>query len=69
MIERKRYLELCRKNSVSPNSVNLIYQGSKYYPLALKIWFDGNGKTRNTAEMVDCVSRTKLYCDVKDVSE
>ena len=68
-MERKRYLELCQKNVVEPNSVNVIYQSGKYYPLCLKIWFNGNGETKNTAEMIDCVSRTKLYADVKDVSE
>lgn len=68
-MDRKRYLELCQKNAVEPNCVNVIYQSGKYFPLALKVWFDGNGVTKNTAEMVDCVSRTKLYCDVGDVSE
>lgn len=68
-LDRKRYLELCQRNAVDPNSVNVIYQNAKYYPLALKIWFNGNGETKNTAEMVDCVARSKMYCDVKDVSE
>ena len=68
-MERKRYLELCQRNAVSPDSVNVIYQGCKYYPIALKIWFNGKGETKNTAEMVDCVSKTKLYANVKDVSE
>lgn len=68
-MERKRYLELCRDNSINPNSVIVLYQNGKYHPLCLKIWFNGNGETKNTAEMVDCVSRTKLYADVKDVSE
>ena len=68
-VERKRYLELCRDNSINPNSVIALYQGGKYYPLCLKIWFNGNGEAKNTAEMIDCVSRTKLYADVKDLSE
>lgn len=68
-MDRSRYLELCQRNAVDTNSVNLIYQSGKYYPLALKIWFNGNGETKNTAEMVDCISRSKLYCDVRDVSE
>ncbi len=68
-MERKRYLELCQKNAVKIHSVNVIYQGGRYYPLALKIWFDGEGKTKNTAEMVDCNAGSKLYCDVKDVCE
>lgn len=68
-MDRKRYLELCQINSVNPNSVIVFYQNAKYHPLALKIWFNGNGGTKNTAEMVDCLSRTKLYADVKDVSE
>lgn len=45
-MDRKRYLELCQRNAVEPNSVNVIYQSGKYYPLALKIWVDGNGKTK-----------------------
>lgn len=68
-MDRKRYLELCRDNSIEPNSVIVLYQNGKYYPLGLKIWFNGNGETKNTAEMVDCVSQTKLYANVKDVSE
>lgn len=69
-MDRKKYLELCQKNAVQPNSVILIYQGGRYYPLALKIWFNGNGETNNTAEMVDCsASRSKIYCDIRDVCE
>lgn len=68
-MERNRYLELCKKNSLDPNSVILTYRGFKYYPLGLKVWFDGQGNTKNTAEMVGCYSRTKLYADVKDVNE
>ena len=68
-MERKHYLELCQKNAVNPDGVNVIYEGHKYYPLSLKIWFNWKGETKNTAEMLDCNSRSKLYCDVKDVSE
>lgn len=68
-MDRKRYLELCQKNSIDTNSIVVFYEKHRYHPLGLKIWFNGNGETKNTAEMVDCVSKTKLYADVKDVSE
>ena len=68
-MERKRYLELCQKNMVDINSVKVIYDGMEYYPRALKIWFDFDGRTKNTAEMADCKAHSKLYCDVKDVYE
>lgn len=68
-MERKKYLDLCQKNSVYPESETIIYQGGSYYPLALKIWFDKDGVVKNTAEVVDCISKTKLYCDIKDISE
>jgi hypothetical protein len=69
MIERKRYLELCQMNSVYPKSVVVLFNNGKYHPLALKIWFNGDGATKNTAEMMDAVSHTKLYCDIKDICE
>lgn len=68
-MDRKRYLELCPKNSISPNSVIVFYGGGQYFPLSLEIWFNGHGETRNTAKMMDFVSKTTLYADVKDVSE
>lgn len=68
-MERRRFLELCQRNAIDPDSVNVIYQGCKYHPIALKIWFNSKGEAKNTAEMIDCTSRTKLYADVKDVLE
>ena len=68
-MDRKQYLELCQKNAVYPNSVFLLYDGIKYYPLALKVWFDGRGETKNTAVMVECASMSRLHCDLRDVDK
>lgn len=62
-------MSYAKKNSVYPESETINYQGGSYYPLALKIWFDKDGLAKNTAEVVDCISKTKLYCDIKDISE
>lgn len=69
MIDRKRYFELCQKNSVVPNSVNVIYQGGEYYPQALKIWFNSQGKTMNTAVLIDVNLNSITNCSLEDIEE
>lgn len=69
MIERKRFLELCRENAVIADSVIVCNNGIKYHPLGLNIWFNDNGETKNTAVLADIKANCVVYADVAEVSE
>mgnify|MGYP003300668860 CR=1 FL=1 len=66
MIERKKYLEMCQYNSIYPKTVVVEYQGIKYYPEKLIIWFK-NGETKNTARMISAFGTSGIECDLSDV--
>lgn len=66
MNDRKRYLEMCQHNSVYPKSIIVEYQGAKYHPQKLVVWFDG-GKPKNTARMVSVVGYSVIECDLSEV--
>ena len=64
-MERKRYLELCQRNAVTPETKKVLLDGTKYYPDRIEVWFDGSGKTINTAVLKDtkakrCVVKANL---------
>ena len=71
-MERKRFLELCQKNSVYEKSVLVLYDGCEYYPKKIQVWFDKKGKTKNTAILLDknlnCVVEANLE-KVDEVNE
>ena len=69
MIERKRFLELCRENAVNADSVMVYKDGIKYHPLGLNIWFNDKGETKNTAVLADIKANCVIYADVAEVSE
>ncbi len=69
MIERKRFLELCRENSVNADSVIVIYDNIKHHPLGLNIWFNDKGETKNTAVLCDIKANCVVYSDIAEVSE
>jgi hypothetical protein len=66
-MDRKKYLELCQKNSVYPNSEKVNYKGAEYYPKALKVWFDNKGIPQNTAVIEDVNSNSVTYCKLSEV--
>lgn len=69
MIERKRYLELCQKNAVYPDSVIVYYKGSKYYPISYLMWFDEKGRAQNSAILHSVSSRTHTQVKLLEVCE
>lgn len=69
IVERKRYLELCQKNSVYEKSVLVLHDGTEYYPQKIQVWFDKKGKTKNTAILLDKKSNSVVHCRVEEVFE
>lgn len=61
-MERKRYLELCQKNSVYKNSVVVLVGDVEYYPQKIQVWFDEKGKTKNTAILLD-KNKNSILCE------
>lgn len=68
-MERNRYLQLCQQNSVYPNSIEVEADGIRYRPDHLIIWFDKQGKTQNTAKLVEIKSLSVRYEKVEKVNE
>ena len=68
-MERNRYLQLCQQNSVYPNSVEVEVDGIRYRPDHLIIWFDNQGKTQNTAKLIEIKSLSVRYEKVEKVNE
>lgn len=68
-MERNRFLQLCQKEAVVPKSVIVYYDGAKYYPENLTIWFNENGETQNTARRVAVVGCSMVCARVSDVEE
>lgn len=66
-MERKHYLELCQKNAVKIESVFVEYNGSKYIPVALSLWFNEKGEGQNTAVMSDLNKNSIINCRLQDV--
>ncbi len=68
-IERKRYLEICRQNSIHDKSEYVWYNSIKYYPYQYILWFDKKGNTRHSALMRSEVQKSTLQCDLADIDE
>lgn len=76
-MDRKEYLQLCQKCSVLPErsfgtknvplELTVMYNGIRYYPAELRIWFDKNGNTRNTAVLHDMYANSVTNCDLERV--
>ena len=69
MIERKRYIELCQKNAVYPDSVIVYYKGGKYYAISYLMWFDEKGKVQNSAILHSALSRIHTQVKLLEVWE
>lgn len=70
MIERAEYLKKCQTFAVLSEG-RVMYQGMRFYPYALKIWFTPKGETRNTAILKDsmgCIVECRLE-EVEDIHE
>lgn len=69
MIERKKYLEMCQKNAIYPNSIKVRAAQAEYFPQKLVIWFDKDGKTKNTCRMLDINARSVIELDIGEIEE
>lgn len=69
MIERKRFLELCRENAINENSVIVMCDNIKYHPISLNIWFTDYGEVRNTAILHDINADCVLSCNIEKLCE
>lgn len=67
MIERNDYLKLLQKNMIEPKSVKLWYDGHEYYPLSFVMWFNHNGETQNSAELMSVKSKTVVRARLFDI--
>lgn len=67
MIERKKFLELCQRNAVYPDSVEVAFRDLPnvfYNPISLNIWFDKKGVARNTAVIKQVGTQSVIYADL-----
>ena len=67
MIERKKCLELCQRNAVYPDSVEVSFRDLPnvfYNPISLNIWFDKKGVARNTAVIKQVGTQSIIYADL-----
>lgn len=69
MIDRKRYLEICQINAIYPNSKKVKIMETEYFPQKLVIWFDKQGKTKNTCRMIDACARSVIESDINEIEE
>ena len=69
MIDRKTYLEMCQKNAIYPNSIKVKKAETEYFPQKLVIWFDKQGKTKNTCRMLDIHARSVIESDINEIEE
>lgn len=69
-MERKKYLQLCQKNAISPKSVKVLYDGLEYFPEAYQMDFNEKGETQNTAILKDIKANSSLiYVNLKKVED
>lgn len=65
--KRNKYLELCQKNAIYQDGVVVKHRDIKYYPLALKLWFDSTGETQNTAILQDTNAKSIVEGKLSEV--
>ena len=68
-MERSKYLEFCRKNSVKINSVKVMVNGVKLAPKAYLLSFDKQGAAIHTAILKDLKADSEIWCPLDDVEE
>ena len=69
MIERRKYLEMCQRNSVEPNSVTVSYNGVRYFPFGYEMRFDEKGNTKNIAVIKSMKANSVIYARLDSISE
>ena len=66
-MDRKNYLEICQRNSVSEDKVTVEYNSLRYIPTGLLLWFNNSGETKNTAVLKSMIAPSYLHCDLENV--
>lgn len=65
-MQNRQYLELCQRSAIGAE-VYVIYNGAKYIPCSLSIWFNDVGEMQSTAVLQDLNGKTIVNCKVKDL--
>ncbi len=70
-MERKYFLELCRKNSMFPKTalVKIKSIDVSGYPIQVVLQYDSAGNGKSTAVIKDIKSNSIYYADLKDLEE
>lgn len=66
-MERKTYLELCQKNAVLNEKTSIIHDGVEFFPKSLVIWFDKEGRCKNTANLVAVFGNYEMNVNVEEL--
>ena len=66
-MERKKYLELCQKNAVGIKGIFVKYNGVKYIPISLSLWFNDKGEGQNTVVLSDLSGKSIINCRLQDI--
>ena len=68
-MERKEYLEICQRNAALGSKEKVYYKGHPYIPKEFVMWFDENGKTVNSAVLMDVKTKCEVRCDLRKVEK
>lgn len=68
-MERKLYLDLCRKNAQNRYAPKVLLNGVKYRPKEYILWFDERGNSKHTAVLRGMYSNSEIRCNLSDVEE
>lgn len=68
-MERKEYLEICQRNAALNRKEKVYYKGHAYIPKEFVMWFDRNGKTVNSAVLIDIKTKCEIRCDLRKVEK
>lgn len=66
-MERRKYLELCQKSAVGVGGALMEYNGIKYIPISLSLWFNDKGEGQNTAVLADLNGKSIINCRLQDI--
>lgn len=59
-MERREYLELCRRYAMGDGRVKVAYRGGEYNPIGYRLWYDREGKAKHTAIIRECVAKNSV---------
>lgn len=67
-MERKEFLNLCRKSTMFPDSVTVKMGGTAFFPVGYKITFGETGEALHTAILKDTKAfNSFVYCNLEKV--